>query len=142
MNGSRCLVRLALALIFAIPWSAPGEGIPSAIKLPVPRMQGGMPLMQALKERQTSRVFLNKPLSRETLSDLLWAAFGYNRPAEGKRTAPSAWDHQEIDIYVFTSEAVYMYEAKQHLLQPVLPTDLRAATSDDDFARVAPVSLV
>jgi len=141
MNASTFFVRLAAPLLFAIPWCVTAQGVPE-IKLPAPRMEGGMPLMQALKERRTTRDFLEKPLAKEVLSDLLWAAFGYNRPAEGKRTAPSAWDHQEIDIYVFTREGVYVYDVKLHSLRPVMRGDQRASTADTDFARQAPVSLV
>jgi SagB-type dehydrogenase family enzyme len=112
------------------------------LTLPAPRMEGGRPLMQALKERKTTRQFLDKPLPLEVLSDLLWAAFGVNRPSEGKRTAPSAWNHQEIDIYVFTAGGVYLYDARQHLLKVLIPTDGRGWTGDAEFVRQAPVSLV
>src|SRR5664280_398374 len=70
------------------------------ISLPGPRMEGGKPLMQALKERQTGRDFTAKKVPAQVLSDLLWAAFGVNRPESGKRTAPSARNWQEMEIYV------------------------------------------
>lgn len=68
------------------------------LQLPAPDMQGGRPLMQVLKERKTEREFSAKPLPLQTLSDLLWAASGINRPDSGRRTAPSAMNCQEIDI--------------------------------------------
>ena len=72
------------------------------VTLPPPQTEGGMPLMQALKARRTSRSFAPEELTPQTLSNLLWAAFGVNRP-DGHRTAPSARNWQEIDIYVATS---------------------------------------
>jgi SagB-type dehydrogenase family enzyme len=112
------------------------------IKLPPPQMDGGKPLMQALKERHSTRDFSNKKLSPQLISNLLWAAAGVNRPDSGKRTAPSARDWREIDIYVATAEAVYRYDNHAHLLQPVHNGDLRAATGLQDFVALAPVNLV
>ena len=114
---------------------------PAPIQLPDPRTDGGKPLMETLKLRRTTREFSEKDLPRQLLSDLVWAAFGVNRD-DGKRTAPSAWNHQEIDIYVFTREGVYLYDAVGNTLQPVLSGDHRALTAEDDFAKQAPVSLV
>ena len=112
------------------------------IQLPRPRTEGGLPLMQALKARQTSRSFSSKKLSNQVLSDLLWAACGVNRPGSGKRTAPSAMNWQEVDVYVTMAEGVYLYDAKAHRLQPVLAKDLRAMTGTQDFVPDAPVNLV
>ena len=138
MNSRPYFRCLATAFLF-IPLLASAQTI---IKLPAPHMEGGMPLMQTLKQRQTVRSFSTKPLSKEMLSDLLWAAFGVNRPGENKRTAPSAYDHQEIDLYVFTNDAVFIYDAKAHALKGILGDDLRTATGDAEFVRQAPVSLV
>jgi nitroreductase len=101
-----------------------------------------MPLMEALELRRTTREFSTAPLSPTELSDLVWAAFGINRPETGGRTAPSAWDHQEIDIYVITGEAAYLYQPSRHVLQPVRDGDLRELACTEDFARQAPVELV
>lgn len=115
---------------------------PAMIHLPPPRMEGGKPLMQALKERHSTREFSDKALSTQELSNLLWAAAGVNRSNSGKRTAPSARDWREIDIYVATAEAVYRYDNDAHLLQPVYQGDLRAATGVQDFVAKAPINLV
>ena len=112
------------------------------IKLPEPKMTGGLPLMQALKERHSTREFSPKPLPEQVLSNLLWAAAGVNRPASGKRTAPSAMNWQEIDIYVVLAEGVYRYDARQHALLLVSKEDLREATGMQDFVAEAPVNLV
>ena len=111
-------------------------------KLPDPQTTGGMPLMQALKERKTSREYSTKELPPKVLSNLLWAGFGISRPDEGKRTAPSASNKQEIDIYVTTPKGLYLYDAKSHTLNPVFAGDIRAATGKQSFAGVAPVNLV
>jgi len=113
-----------------------------SVKLPPPDTKGGKPLMQALKERKTTRSFSPKELSPETLSNLLWAAFGINRPGEGKRTAPSAVNWQEIDIYVATAKGCYIYDPKKHSLEPHVEGDIRALTGTQPFVATAPVNLV
>lgn len=114
----------------------------SAGRLPVPQMTGGKPLMQALGERRTVRDYSPQMLPRQTLSNLLWAAFGVNRPEEKGRTAPSAHDLQEISIYVVTQKGVWRYEPFAHSLVSVSDQDIRALTGKQDFAKDAPVNLV
>ena len=111
------------------------------VVLPPPQTEGGRPLMQVLKERKTSREFDSEKLSPQILSNLLWAAFGINRP-EGKRTAPSAMNWQEIDIYVATADGLFIYDAKANRLAPVLAQDVRAATGTQPFVVGAPLNLV
>jgi SagB-type dehydrogenase family enzyme len=112
------------------------------VKLPAPVMTGGKPLMQALKERHSTREFSPKALSKQVLSNLLWAAAGVNRAESGKRTAPSARNWREIDIYVTLREGVYRYDANEHGLVLVRKEDLRAATGMQDFVAQASVNLV
>ena len=116
--------------------------VDSVIALPAPRMDGGMPLMQALKQRSTSRDFSGRALPLALVSDLLWAANGINRPESGKRTAPSAMNWQETDIYLVTADGVYLYQPKPHALLLVTTNDLRAATGGQEFVKDAPVNLV
>lgn len=113
-----------------------------SIPLPPPQTEIGKPLMQALKQRQSSRSFDSKPLPRQELSNLLWAADGINRPESGKRTAPSAVNWQEVDVYVALPEALYRYEAQTHTLVPVVGKDLREATGKQSFVKDAPLNLV
>ena len=112
------------------------------IQLPPPQTEIGKPLMQVLQQRQTSRGFDSKPLPRQELANLLWAADGINRPESGKRTAPSAMNWQEVDVYVALPEALYLYEAKTHTLAPVVGKDLREATGKQSFVKDAPLNLV
>lgn len=111
------------------------------IKLPPPQMDGGRPLMQVLKDRKSTREFGPGTLSPQTLSNLLWAAFGINRP-DGRRTAPSALNWQEVAIYVANADAMYIYDAKENALTPVLAGDHRAATGTQSFVKSAAVNLV
>ncbi len=122
--------------------SAVGAEELQPIKLPAPQMTGGKPLMQALAERKTQRNFSPADLPVQVLSDLLWAAFGINRPAHGGRTAPSAMDMQEIDIYVARADGVYLYEPKSNTLNPVRSGDIRTVTGKQDFVAQAPVNLI
>jgi SagB-type dehydrogenase family enzyme len=112
-----------------------------AVKLPAAQTDGGRPLMQVLKERKSTREFGPGALSPQTLSNLLWAAFGINRP-DGHRTAPSAMNWQEVSIYVATAEGVYVYDAKENALNPVLAGDIRAATGTQPFVKDAAVNLI
>jgi nitroreductase len=101
------------------------------IALPKPEKEGGKSVLAALKERKTVRNIGPEPLSLQTLSNLLWAAFGVNRPEMGLmgkpgRTAPSASNSQEIDLYVCLEKGVYLYEAIPHRLSPVAAGDFRA----------------
>ena len=113
----------------------------TVITLPKPVTDGGKPLMQVLKERHTTREFKGDALPQATLSNLLWAAWGINRE-DGHRTAPSAMNNQEIDIYAFSTEGVYLYDAKANTLKQVLAGDHRAAAGKQDFVATAPLSLI
>jgi len=112
------------------------------IQLPDPQTDGGRPLMQVLKDRKTSRAFSKEKLSIQDLSNLLWAACGINRTESGKRTAPTAVNWQEIDVYVSLAEGLYLYNAKAHILEPVLAEDIRALTGSQSFVADAPVNLI
>jgi nitroreductase len=112
------------------------------IKLPAPQTEGGKPLMQALNERKSMREFGSEELPAQILSDLLWAAFGINRPDKGGRTAPTAKNMQEIDVYVVKAEGAYIYDAKENSLAPVLAGDIRAVTGEQPFVKDAPINLV
>ncbi len=114
----------------------------SPATLPAPQTGGGKPLMQALKDRTSQREFAPEPLPPQVLSNLLWAAWGVNRPESGKRTAPSAMNRQEMDLYVALAGGVYLYDAKEHHLKPVVAGDLRALTGTQAYVGTAPLNLV
>lgn len=110
------------------------------IKLPTPKKSGGKPLMTVLNERKSSRDFLEKNLPNQQLSNLLWAAWGYNRA--DKRTAPSSQNKQEMDIYVALASGCYLYDARKNELVLVVKQDLREKTGKQDFVKNAPVNII
>ena len=114
------------------------------IKLPKPQTDGGKSVLAALQERRTNRNIRADKLPPQMLSNLLWAAFGVNREkgnfGKAGRTAPSASNSQEIDLYVALSEGVYLYEAASHRLDPVVAGDFRGL-SGRGAAATAPVNI-
>jgi len=111
------------------------------IQLTQPQTGSGNPLMQLLWKRMSSREFSPEPLPVEVLSNLLWAAFGINRP-DGKRTAPTASNRQEIDIYVAAANGLYLYDAKTNRLNPILSEDIRGMTGRQPYVKEAAVNLI
>jgi len=107
-----------------------------------PQLDIGRPLMKVLKDRSSSRSFSTEKLPVKVLSNLLWAAFGVNRQDAGKRTAPSARNWQEIDIYIAMADGLYLYDPKNHVLKPALSGDIRTLTGKQDFVKDAPVNLI
>ena len=136
----RSALPLCIALLLS-PASLVAQEL-KPLELPKPQTDGGKPLMQTLKARHTTREFKSDMLPAQVLANLLWTAFGVNRPDSGKRTAPSAMNWQEIDIYVATADGLYVYDAKANRLNPVLNEDVRAATGTQDFVKQAPVNLI
>ena len=135
------LTKVALGVMGQLrPRPAKGDA-KAAIKLPAPDKRGGVPLMAALARRHSSREFARKPLPLPVLSSLLWAAYGVNRRGGG-RTAPSAIDAQEIDVYVALPQGAYLYDARGHALNLVAASDLRRVTGYQDFVDEAPLDLV
>jgi nitroreductase len=109
------------------------------IQLPEPTRNGGMPLMEAVNNRQSSREFTNATLTHQQLSDMLWIACGYNRP--DKRTVATALNRQEMSAYVITPEAVYLYEPKENKLIHINSGDHRGVSAMQDYAKVAPLNV-
>jgi nitroreductase len=130
-------VGLALSSVSLSLWAQDQVLLP----LPKPRTEGGKPLMQAFKERKSTREFSPRPLSEQQLSDLLWAAFGVNRP-DGHRTAPSTMNLRCTDLYLATADGLFLFDADAHALKLLLKDDLRSATTGQAELRVAPVALI
>ena len=105
------------------------------ITLPAPQKTGGKPLMETLAARATNRALdPEKALSQQQLSNMLWAAWGINRP-DGRRTAASAMNCQEIDLYLIGKQGAYLYDATKHALEPVATGDFRSQVSAQEFAK-------
>lgn len=106
------------------------------IQLPQPQTTGGMPLMEALANRKSTRQFdSEKRLSQQQHADLLWAACGYNR--EDKLTIPTAMNRQEVSIYAITPEGAYLYDGKENKLIEVNGEDIRTLAGQQEFAQKA-----
>lgn len=112
------------------------SSVASDIKLPQPQMDGGMPLMEALAKRKSTREFsAEKRLDNQQLANLLWAACGYNR--EDKLTIPTALNKQEVSVYVITPEGAWRYAAKEHKLVQVTDKDVRDYAAAQEYAKKA-----
>lgn len=157
---------LALAVVFLVRWwfvavdvrkirkimehkhspikiSSPSPNTMQTIKLPAPSFaDGGMNVMQALKNRYTSRHFDDRPLSLDDLGALLWAMYGINRPNSGHRTAPSAMALYPLDLYVFTAQGVWLFDPVHAQLLAKATGDHRAAAGKQDYVATAPLSIV
>jgi len=133
--------KFALGLMGQLrPKPARGDSATSIV-LPAPRKEGGLPLMETLARRHSSREFSKDALPFAQLADLLWAAYGVNR-ADCGRTAPSALNAQEVDVYVALPSGAYLYDAAANALHLVAPSDLRRVTGYQDFVDEAPLDLV
>jgi nitroreductase len=142
MNRRDVIIGMAASAATIAAGGALAEGEKAvALALPPARNQGGKPLMEALQLRRSIREYSERPLPLQILSDLLWAAFGINRPS-GDRTAPY-WRHiMVIDIYAAMADGVWLYEPKAHKLLPYMGGDIRADTGLQDFVAGAPLNLV
>lgn len=130
-------------LLVCLVLSAAAFAADKVVKLPKPNLNRSGAVMKALSERQSTREYASKALSLADLSDLLWAANGINRSDSGKRTAPSAMNKQDVDVYVVLPEGTYLYDAKNHQLNLVAEGDHRGAVAGGQaFVKTAPVSLV
>jgi nitroreductase len=114
---------------------------PKIMDLPPPRQSGGMPLISALQQRRSTREYSDRQIPKQILSDLLWAAFGINRPS-GDRTAPY-WRHvMVIDLCLALADGVFVYEPTAHTLLLHLADDIRGQTGHQDFVATAPLNLI
>ncbi len=140
---TRPFIVLAVSLIFCTGLLLPAFGQElKTIQLPKPKLQSSKSLAQALKERKTTREYGAANLSEQRLSNLLWAAWGINRPDSGRRTAPSALNKQEMDVYVATTQGIYLYDSKGNALIPVVSGDNRSMTYTQPYFKDAPLHLV
>lgn len=110
------------------------------IKLPAPNKIGGKPLMEAFNERQSHRNFEKKDLPAQTLSDMLWAANGFNR--EDKRTVATSQNRQEMEVYAMFDNGIYLYDAKAHILKQTKKGDFREALGQPNITDNASVTLI
>jgi nitroreductase len=136
------LTKLALGLMGRLQAAPPTGDAQAVVALPPAQAIGGEPLMQALGQRQSQREFRPDQLTPHLLSDLLWAACGINRPELGGRTAPSAMNAQEVDLYVAMPQGLYLYDPKAQDLKLRVSSDVRRVTGYQDFVDSAPLDLI
>ena len=110
------------------------------IELPAPQRTGGKPVFDAVNERESTRELADTPIDLQSLSDLLWVAYGFNR--EDRRVVPSATNQQELFVYVILKEGAYLYDAKANKLILKAKGDHRTAAGTQDYVYVAPVNLI
>ncbi|MBN2121209.1 MAG: SagB/ThcOx family dehydrogenase [Candidatus Omnitrophica bacterium] len=135
-----CVIAILIITSCASETTPSTEGM-EPIKLNSPDLTRGKLLMQALKERKSTRSFSSKELNLDILSNILWAAHGINRP-DGRRTSPTAVNWQEIEIYLAMEKGLYVYKPQEHLLAPVMAKDIREFTGVQDFTKDAPLNLI
>lgn len=136
------LTKLALGMLGQLHGQPASGEVIGEMELPPAQTTGGLPLMQALQQRQSERDFRPDALAPQTLSDLLWAAAGINRTEHGGRTWPSAMNAQEVDLYVALPQGLYRYEPQRHVLLLIKAEDVRRVRGYQDFVDNAPLDLV
>jgi nitroreductase len=132
---------MKLTIFILLAAISAGNLYAQSIQLPSPQRSGGMPLMEALSKRATGRSFATNDLSLQQISNLLWAGFGINRP-DGRRTAPSAMNFQETDLYVLLRQGAFVYNAASNRLDQILTNDIRELGGTQSFVKDAPLTLV
>lgn len=130
---------MAMIILLSVPGAFTQEN--ETISLPDPQRSGGMPLFEALDRRQTIRDYKDQEIDMQTLSNLLWAAYGINRP-DGKQTVPAARNWKKFDIYVVMADGWYMYELDNHSLIKKGSDDMREFAGRQDFVHTAPLTLI
>jgi SagB-type dehydrogenase family enzyme len=143
MRKSICLLTaVCVALFFVGAAFAAEKGTAEAtVQLLKPQVDT-QPFLQLLNKRASTRTYTTQPLPMQTLSDILWAAFGISRTDSGKRTAPTANNKQEIDIYAVMEKGIYLYDAKANQLNLVAAGDHRAAAGTQAYVKDVPLNLI
>lgn len=136
------LTKMALGLLGQLRPQASSGDAPAILHLLPAATTGGLPLMQALMQRQSRRDFDTSALSDQVFADLLWAAAGINRKELNGRTTPSAMNAQEIEVYAALPSGLYRYQPDTHTLHLITPIDVRNMTGYQDFVDNAPLDLI
>jgi len=130
-----------LTFVVLLIWTICSAQVIENIPLPPAQKTGGMPLMEAFQLRKSQRSYSSKELTSQQISNLLWAAYGINRP-DGFRTVPAAKNWYEYDIYILKQDGWFLYEVSKHTLLKMGNEDLRIYGGTQDFVKAAPVILV
>ena len=109
-------------------------------QLPSSNLSGGKPLMETLANRRTIRDFSDQAIDNQTLSDILWSAWGISHG--DKRTIPTSQNKQNLKVYVTKADGTWLYNAQDNRLEQVSTQDLRALMAKQDFVKTAPITLI
>lgn len=133
-------ILISMAMVFMFTSSVSAE----TISLPKPQTSGGKVLNEVLNERKSVREFYDTELTREQLSQILWAANGVTKRYDGKgHVNPAAMGIYAVDVYAVMKDGIYLYKPENHSLELVAKGDFRATTTTgQDFVKIAPLNLV
>lgn len=134
------LKKLCLLLVGLTGLAAAAHAEEAIKQLPVPAKEGGMPLMEAITERKTTREFSAKAIDNQTLSEILYAAWGISH--DGKHTIPTSQNKQNLNVYVADAGGVWLYDPSQNQLKQVKTEDIRPLFATQDFMKDAPLTLI
>ncbi|MFC1550975.1 nitroreductase family protein [Candidatus Latescibacterota bacterium] len=141
MRNRRTIICITLTAVLAVTSLAAAQEL-ETIQLPEPEKTGGLPLMDALMSRTSTREYSTEKLPMQEISNILWSAWGFNRPDQNLRTAPSSSNRQEMSVYAILEEGVYRYDARENTLIQTVAGDIRKAAGKQDFVYTAPLNLV
>ncbi|MDR1491608.1 MAG: SagB/ThcOx family dehydrogenase [Planctomycetaceae bacterium] len=110
------------------------------VKLPTPQTTGGKPLFDAFRSRQSDRNISDANLDLQTISEVLWSAYGFNR--NDKRVIPTANNKQEIEVYAVLKDGIYLYDAKNNALILKASGDHRKIAGAQPFVHIAPLNII
>ena len=127
-------------LAFSFMFSATLANAAEVQTLPAPNIKGGQPLMETLANRKTIRDLSDQAIDNQTLSELLWSAWGISHGE--KRTIPTSQNKQNLKVYVTKADGTWLYNAKDNRLEQVSNQDLRALMAKQDFVKTAPITLI
>ena len=109
------------------------------IKLPAPQTEGGMPLLNAVAARKTTREFSTRPIDVQTLSEILWTAWGLTH--DGKHSIPTSQNKQNLKVYVLQADGVWLYNPKKNTIENISKKDVRSILNTQAFVKDAPLHL-
>lgn len=127
-----------IALVLTLICSAQAQE--NIKKLPAPDIEGGIPLMEAISRRQSQREFSPKAIDDQTLSEILYTAWGVSH--DGKRTIPTSMNKQNLDVYAVMANGIWLYDGLDNSLKQVSSQDIRSAFARQDYVKDAPLILV
>lgn len=129
-----------IVLVVTLLISMPAGAVEDKLSLPAPELQGGASLMEAIAMRKSTREFSPRKIDDIDLSNILFAAWGISH--EDKRTIPTAMNKQDLVVYAVRDDGVWLYNAKERVLELVTKEDIRPLIALQDYVKEAPLTLI